>query len=220
MRVVTTVLSLFLFASFPVLAEPDLCQRQYQLDVTACTQNARPGLELARCLEEAREARKACQEGNTTPVANAGEDQTVQIGDLALDPSASVRLRSWGAAFEAFRQLPLLGHGVTGFGFIDAQYFRILAECGLLGLLSFGALVILLLWHTWRAGSRLSTPLWRGMSAGFLAALVGLLVHAIGANTFIIVRIMEPFWLFAGLVMVAPLIEESEALQGGSDGIA
>ena len=90
MRVVTTVLSLFLFASFPVLAEPDLCQRQYQLDVTACTQNARPGLELARCLEEAREARKACREGNTTPVANAGEDQAVQIGDLVeLDGSAS-----------------------------------------------------------------------------------------------------------------------------------
>jgi O-antigen ligase len=144
---------------------------------------------------------------------------SVQIGDVALDPSASVRLRSWGAAFEAFRQLPLLGHGVTGFGFIDAQYFRILAECGLLGLLSFGALVVLLMWHTWRAGSRLSTPLWRGMAVGFLAALVGLLVHAIGANTFIIVRIMEPFWLFAGLVMVAPLIEESEGLQGGSDGV-
>ena len=138
---------------------------------------------------------------------------------MTLDPSTSVRLRSWGHAFEAFKQLPLLGHGVTGFGFIDAQYFRILTEGGLLGLLSFGALMCLLMRHTWRAGVRLSTPLWRGMAGGFFAALVGLLVHAIGANTFIIVRIMEPFWLFAGLVMVAPLIEDSEASEGGSDEI-
>ncbi len=30
------------------------------------------------------------------------------------------------------------------------------------------------------------------------------LVHAIGANTFIIVRIMEPFWLCAGLIVALP----------------
>jgi hypothetical protein len=56
------------------------------------------------------------------------------------------------------------------------------------------------------------------MTVGFLAAAAGLLVHAIGANTFVIVRIMEPFWLFAGLVMVAPMIERSEKKEAGADG--
>jgi hypothetical protein len=36
---------------------------------------------------------------------------------------------------------------------------------------------------------------------GLIAGLVGLLVHAIAANTFIIVRIMEPFWFIVGIVI-------------------
>jgi O-antigen ligase len=144
--------------------------------------------------------------------------ESVQVGAVVLDPSASGRIRSWVEVFEGFSRLPLLGHGVTGYGFIDAQYFRILAETGLLGLLAFGGMIFLLARHTWRASSTLTSPLWRGMSAGFLAAVAGLLVHAVGANTFVIVRIMEPFWLFAGLVMVAPLIERSEKNEAGADG--
>jgi hypothetical protein len=38
--------------------------------------------------------------------------------------------------------------------------------------------------------------------------LVGLLVHGIGANTFIIVRIMEPFWFLAGIVIALSAINE------------
>jgi O-antigen ligase len=143
--------------------------------------------------------------------------ESVQVGGVVLDPSASERIRSWEDAFEGFSRLPLLGHGVTGYGFIDAQYFRILAETGLLGLLAFGCVIFLLARQTWRAATTLESPLWRGMSAGFLAATAGLLVHSIGANTFVIVRIMEPFWLFAGLVMVAPLIERSEKREAGAD---
>jgi hypothetical protein len=35
-------------------------------------------------------------------------------------------------------------------------------------------------------------------------------VHGLGSNTFIIVRIMEPFWLFAGIVMMIPALEAEE----------
>jgi len=40
-----------------------------------------------------------------------------------------------------------------------------------------------------------------------LAGFIGLLVHAIGANTFIIVRIMEPFWFALGMVVMMPELE-------------
>jgi energy-converting hydrogenase Eha subunit B len=43
---------------------------------------------------------------------------------------------------------------------------------------------------------------------GLIAGLVGLLVHAIGANTFIIVRIMEPFWFVVGIVIALNSIHE------------
>ena len=47
----------------------------------------------------------------------------------------------------------------------------------------------------------------------FLAGYIGLLVHAIGANTFIIVRIMEPFWFFAGIIAVLPMLEQQDEAQ-------
>jgi len=42
----------------------------------------------------------------------------------------------------------------------------------------------------------------RGLALGFLAGFIGLLVHSFGAATFIIVRIMEPFWFLAAIVIV------------------
>jgi hypothetical protein len=39
--------------------------------------------------------------------------------------------------------------------------------------------------------------------------LVAMLAHGVGANTFIIIRIMEPFWLCAGLVMLLPTLSPS-----------
>jgi hypothetical protein len=56
----------------------------------------------------------------------------------------------------------------------------------------------------------LKTPMFRGLTVGFIAGYAGLLVHAIGANTFIIVRIMEPFWFFAGIVVALPALEKVE----------
>jgi hypothetical protein len=37
--------------------------------------------------------------------------------------------------------------------------------------------------------------------------LAGLIGHGISASSFIIVRIMEPFWFLMGLVAVYPLIK-------------
>lgn len=51
----------------------------------------------------------------------------------------------------------------------------------------------------------------RRVLGGFLAGFIGLLVHSIGANTFIIVRIMEPFWFVLGMVVMIPELE-SKAL--------
>jgi hypothetical protein len=50
----------------------------------------------------------------------------------------------------------------------------------------------------------------RGVALGFMAGTIGLLAHAIGSNTFIIVRIMEPFWFFAGIVLMLPQLERAE----------
>jgi hypothetical protein len=135
---------------------------------------------------------------------------TVRVGQIGLDPSTSVRLYSFRYALTGWAERPILGYGVTGFAFMDAQYPRTLVETGIVGLAAF----LWLVWSVLRSGlgafRTLEDPLERGLALGFVAGMVGLLTHAVGANTFIIVRIMEPFWFFAGIVTILPLLQREE----------
>ena len=135
---------------------------------------------------------------------------TVRVGKVAFDPSTSARLISFKSALTGFAQRPIFGWGVTGFGFMDAQYARVLAETGLVGFAAF----LWLVWAVWRHARDVyvtrGDPDERGLVLGFLAGFAGLLAHAFGSNTFIIVRIMEPFWLITGIVMMIPALEAKE----------
>jgi O-antigen ligase len=137
----------------------------------------------------------------------------VEIGNIRLDTSTSARLASWKEAFRDWPQHPLLGYGVTGYKFIDAQVPRVLLETGLLGLIAFAYLLFSLFKVTMHNVRQLKTPYFQGLSIGFLAGFTGLIIHAMGANTFIIVRIMEPFWFFAGIMVVLPAMEHQQAEQ-------
>jgi len=44
-------------------------------------------------------------------------------------------------------------------------------------------------------------PLFKGLALGFIVGLVGLMVHAIGSNTFVLIRIAEPFWFFTAIII-------------------
>jgi O-antigen ligase len=126
----------------------------------------------------------------------------IRVGKLRLDTSASARIISYKAGLSAWRKKPILGYGVTGYKFMDAQYPRIMVETGVIGLLAFAWII----YAIFRVGletlaAQQQDGLLRGLTVGLIAGLVGLLVHAIGANTFIIVRIMEPFWFLSGLVI-------------------
>jgi O-antigen ligase len=130
-----------------------------------------------------------------------------------VDTSTTARLEYMQAAVDAFYEHPLLGWGVTGWHFIDSQYFRTLVETGLVGLTAFIFLLFGVFKVCLEARERFKTePLFFGLTSGFLAGFVGLLLHAIGSNTFIIVRIMEPFWLLAGLITV---LSQMYSLPGG-----
>jgi O-antigen ligase len=132
----------------------------------------------------------------------------IQFGKLRLDTSASERIIGYQQALSDWRKHPILGYGVTGYRFMDAQYPRILVETGIIGMLAFLWLMHSLFRvgiNNWRDSQ---DDLLCGLSVGLLAGLVGLLVHAIGANTFIIVRIMEPFWCLTGIVVALSMIDE------------
>ena len=135
---------------------------------------------------------------------------TVRVGAVGLDPSTSARLLSVKQAFEGFTHRPIFGYGVTGFAFMDQQFARTLVETGIVGF----ATLLALVWAVLKAGiasyRSLTVPEDRGLALGFVAGTVGLLGHALGANTFIIVRIMEPFWFFAAIVVALPGLAQAE----------
>ena len=137
----------------------------------------------------------------------------VSIGSVRLDTSTSARLASLEEILTDWPKHPIIGYGITGYKFADAQYPRVLIETGILGLLSF----FYLLYSIFRLAidhlKVLKTPYFKGLTVGFLAGFIGLLFHAVGANTFIIVRIMEPFWFFAGIIVVLPTLERRNETQ-------
>lgn len=142
------------------------------------------------------------------------EEGQIRFGDVRVDTSTSDRLRSWQKAFDFWKTYPFWGAGVTGGPFMDAMYPRILTETGTVGLVAFFILIGAVFRMGWSAYRQAQDPWPRGVAMGFLLGLAGLLVHSIGANSFIIVRIMEPFWLVAALVarslVTAPAIEAAE----------
>lgn len=137
----------------------------------------------------------------------------IQIGEFRLDTSTSARLTSWREALSDWPKHPLLGYGVTGYKFVDAQFPRVLVETGILGLAAFLYLLYSIGKLTLQNLKEVHTPFYQGLGIGFFAGFVGLIVHAIGANTFIIVRIMEPFWFFVGIVTVLPMLERQQVEQ-------
>ena len=131
----------------------------------------------------------------------------IKVGGATIDTSTAARLNSWGDVTRDFRNHPVLGYGVTGYGFIDAQYFRVLIETGLIGLFMFLVLLSSIFRLTYHNLKEATESFDRGLSMGFLVGFIGLLVHAVGANTFIIVRIMEPFWFVLAIVIMLPELE-------------
>ena len=136
--------------------------------------------------------------------------QQVTVGNVRLDTSTSARVRSWQDALRDWTKHPVLGYGVTGYKFIDAQFPRVLAETGVIGLFAFIYLLYSIFKLTVTNLKEIKTPYLQGLTIGFLAGYIGLLFHSIGANTFIIVRIMEPFWFIVGIITVLPQLEKAE----------
>ncbi len=142
----------------------------------------------------------------------AEQEGQLDLGGLKVDTSTTERLKSWEYVLtKAFPKSPVFGVGVTGGGFLDAQYPRVLLETGIVGLIFF----IWFLRRVWvvlkRSSRQLKDPVMRGVALGAFCGYGGLLVHGIGANTFIIVRIMEPFMIVLGLIISMQILENEKA---------
>ena len=123
----------------------------------------------------------------------------------SLDESTSIRIESWKEAFKEFQKRPIFGRGVPAAQVIDNQYARIIRETGLIGIASFIWLLIMILRVSWRAYKKCKEDWFTtGLSLGYLCGFIGLLVHSLSAETFILIRIMEPFWFLTAIIVMLP----------------
>lgn len=127
-----------------------------------------------------------------------------------FDTSLSARLDTWEGGYNAWSDHPIsiiFGRGVTGAGFLDGQYMRVLVETGLMGMGAFLWLLISIFREAKRVLVTVTDELHQGLAMGYLAGFVGLMVHGLGANTFIIIRIMMPLMFFTAMMIMLPTME-------------
>jgi O-antigen ligase len=153
-------------------------------------------------------APKSVQERILFTVTQPKEGGQMRIGNTNIDTSTSARIESMKQVLTRdFAKQPVIGFGVTGYSFLDAQYARVLAETGLLGLLAFLYLLRSIYRNAKETYYQTNDLFYKGLTLGYITGFFALLTHCIGANTFIIVRIMEPFWFVTAMIIMIPIIE-------------
>ncbi|MBI4050941.1 MAG: O-antigen ligase family protein [Elusimicrobia bacterium] len=133
--------------------------------------------------------------------------------ESSVEPSARARIQGYKIIWEELLpKHPILGHGTPIARGGEGDFVRFPAEVGLLGLGVWLWLVGSVFSRAWRYYREFQEPLARGLSLGLMGAIVGLLTTSLFMNTFIIVRIMEPFWCLAALVMALPKVYHRQDL--------
>ena len=133
--------------------------------------------------------------------------QQVVIGGQELgtvDKSTYERVHVWRkVAFILSLGAPyfLFGGGVSWESVLDSQYARVLLETGVVGFIAFLFLQWRLLKTTREAYRWTEDWMARGIALGMFGATLALIVHSAGTISFLIVRIMEPYWFLIALTV-------------------
>lgn len=155
-------------------------------------------------------APRAVQERVSETFVKGGKTYKMMGRQVVIDESGSARLEAWKTGYNKLLKKPLFGYGIPGASVVDNQYARVMIETGVLGLFVF----FLLLWRIFMLGRYAvaftqGDPFGQGVTVGFLAGFFGLLLHGFTAATFILIRIMEPFWFLVAIVALLPELIKS-----------
>lgn len=139
-------------------------------------------------------------------------EQRIEVmgAQYTLSESAAARVDTWRVGFNRWLQNPILGNGVPTGSVIDNQYVRVIAETGIVGIFCFLWILIRIFKLCLREYRDNPDNIFtRGLTLGFLGGFVGLLFHSMSSATFILIRIMEPFWFLMALIVSLPILQES-----------
>ncbi|MBI5326778.1 MAG: O-antigen ligase family protein [Deltaproteobacteria bacterium] len=142
--------------------------------------------------------------------AEEGFGRTETIGGTKFDASTSERITRYREMVDIFIESPVLGRGMTGAGFIDGQYIRVINETGIVGVFAFSYLFYAILKYLYSSYKNTVDPFVRSLSLGLFCATIGLLIHSLGASTFLLVRVTEPYMMFLALLVGYDRMTEGE----------
>jgi len=138
------------------------------------------------------------QEEHGEQVVVAGKPLPVKV-----DKSTNERIIVWTKVYYILFQtnaiLFLFGGGVSWESVLDSQYARVFLETGMLGFCAFIFLQYRLLRNAREAYRWTEDWASRGLAIGMFAATFALIVHSFGTISFLIVRIMGPYWFLMAL---------------------
>ncbi len=124
-------------------------------------------------------------------------------GEVKIDKSAYERVYVWEKVQHNLTVWPFFGGGVAWGAILDSQFARVVIETGIFGSCTFA----FLLWRILR--STRETYYWsrdwvaKALAAAMFAITIGLMVHSLGTISYLIVRIMEPYWFLLALITVS-----------------
>ena len=123
----------------------------------------------------------------------------------AYDLSFTTRFQGeWPNALFAFGRNIFLGSGYGSVSLaVDNNYYRMLGETGLLGILSFVAIFITLGIYAKKTLPEVDSPVIKSFVVGFLAGVIGLSLNAVLIDVFEASKVAFQLWLLTGVVVGA-----------------
>ncbi|MBI4845685.1 MAG: O-antigen ligase family protein [Candidatus Omnitrophica bacterium] len=136
---------------------------------------------------------------------------------IFMDLATAERIDTLTNSILKWKKSPFLGSGASSAGATaDNQYARLLIETGVIGVFLFLNIMVAIFKSSLRSRARLKdSDFFYALASGFIAGYIGLIVHSLGAATFILIRIMEPFWFLTAIVIMLPELEQSSELFKG-----
>ena len=161
----------------------------------------------------------------TTTYTTVSSERTWSANAMKYGLSTAIRLDTlWPNAINGFKFNPLLGKGYATLNkesfehFTEAEstdnnYLRILGETGLLGFITFFAIVVIAIYLAFKF-SQADHSDTAVISIGYIGASIGLLVNALYIDVFASSKIAFTYWAITGAVMALYTFESNQPLLG------
>jgi len=136
-----------------------------------------------------------------------------------LEESAAERVMLWQKAWDMFLASPVIGEGFNTFefnGFIDTHnyYLKMLAEEGVIGLVTFLYVLLSALKMSWKLYRESTDDYFRAIGLGFALCVVSVLITNFFGNRWSYLSLGAYFWAFMGIMTRSYLIHCGELAAG------